>query len=81
MTSLFAGKRFGSINGFCMLGFGIGGALGPWLGGYIFDTMNSYTTAFVIVIVMLALSGVFLWVAAPRRVRLVEGKSPKTLTR
>ena len=77
LADLFAGKHFGSINGFCMLGFGVGGAIGPWLGGHIFDVMKNYTLAFVIVIVMLGLSSIFLWVAAPRRVRSVTGKVPK----
>lgn len=78
-ADLFAGKHFGAINGFCLLGFGVGGAIGPWLGGYIFDVMNSYTLAFRIVIVTLGLSCVFLWLAAPRRVRLVAGKVPKAV--
>ena len=78
-ADLFAGKHFGAINGFCLLGFGVGGAIGPWLGGYIFDVMNSYTLAFIIVMVTLGLSCVFLWLAAPRRVRLVTGKAPKAV--
>jgi len=81
IADLFAGKHFGAINGFCLLGFGIGGAIGPWLGGYIFDVMNSYTLAFVIAIVTFGLSCISLWLAAPRRVRLVAGKAPKVVTR
>jgi len=78
-ADLFAGEHFGAINGFCLLGFGVGGAIGPWLGGYIFDVMNSYTLAFIIVMVTLGLSCIFLWLAAPRRVRLVAGKVPKAV--
>jgi len=64
-----------------MLGYGIGGAIGPWLGGYVFDVMNSYDLAFVIVIIVIILSGIFLWLAAPRKVRLVAGKLPKAVAR
>ncbi len=80
LADLFAGKHYGAINGFCLLGFGIGGTIGPWLGGYIFDAMNSYTAAFIIVIVALGLSCILLWLAASRRVRLVAGKAPKAVT-
>ena len=77
LADLFAGKHYGAIFGFCTLGYGIGGAIGPWLGGYIFDVMGSYTLAFVVVIVTMGLACIFLWLAAPRRVRLVAGKAPK----
>jgi len=80
LADLFSGKHFGAINGFCLLGFGVGGAIGPWLGGYIFDVMGSYTLAFVIVIVTHGLSCISLWLAAPRKVRLVAGKAPKAVT-
>ena len=80
IADLFAGKHFGAINGFLLLGFGIGGAIGPWLGGYIFDVMNSYTLAFLIVIVTKGLACLSLWLAASRRVRLVPGKAPKAIT-
>jgi len=42
-ADLFQGRNFGSINGILMLGFGVGGALGPWLGGLLFDISGSYT--------------------------------------
>lgn len=79
-ADMFSGKHFGAINGFCTLGFGIGGAIGPWLGGYIFDATNSYTIAFIIVMIALALACTFLWLAAPRQVRVVIGKTPKAGT-
>lgn len=80
LADLFFGRHFGAINGFCLLGFGIGGAIGPWLGGYIFDATGSYNLAFIIVIVAMGLSCGSLWLAAPRRVRLVAGKAPKAVT-
>ncbi|GAH36067.1 unnamed protein product, partial [marine sediment metagenome] len=80
LADLFSGKHYGAINGFLILGFGIGGAIGPWLGGYIFDVRGSYTLAFLAVIVAQGLSCIFIWLAAPRRVRLVAGKAPRAVT-
>jgi len=76
-ADLFSGKHFGSINGLCLLGFGIGGVIGPFLGGYIFDVMGSYTLAFWIVIAAHGLACIFIWTAAPRRARLVAGEAPR----
>ena len=45
-ADLFEGPDFGTINGYNITAFGLGGALGPWLGGYIFDTTGHYTIAF-----------------------------------
>lgn len=49
-ADLFQGRSFGAINGLLMLGFGIGGSLGPWIGGIIYDTMGTYIPAFSIAI-------------------------------
>jgi len=73
----FGGRRYGAINGFFIFGYGIGGMIGPWLGGYIFDVSKSYDLAFIIVIIASIASCIFLWLAAPRKVRLVAGKAPK----
>ncbi|MBA7517281.1 L-lactate transporter [subsurface metagenome] len=70
-ADLFAGKHFGAINGFILLGFGVGGALGPWFGGYIFDVAGNYTLAFITTNMIIAASCAFVWLAAPRRVRLI----------
>ena len=51
-----------------------GGAAGPWLTGVIHDATGSYTAAWWIAIGCSALSGAAIWLAAPRRVRLVAGR-------
>ena len=38
----------GKIIGILQIGVYVGGAIGPFLGGLIFDTFNSYTIAFLI---------------------------------
>ncbi len=73
---LFAGKNLGSIIGFINTGFGIGGAIGPFIAGYIYDVTTSYIFAFVIVLVAaFSLIGL-MWLVAPRKIRLVAGKTP-----
>ena len=46
--NVFGLSNIGAIFGILEVGFGIGAAVGPAIGGIIFDTTNSYTTAFLI---------------------------------
>ena len=52
-VDLFAGKNFGIIFGLISIGHGIGGALGPWYAGYVYDRFGAYTPAFVMAFVAL----------------------------
>lgn len=70
-ADLFGGRGFGSILGFVNIGWGVGSGVGAWLGGIIFDQTNSYSLAIIIGIVLFAFMGLFMWLAAPRRVRRV----------
>ncbi|MFQ5913832.1 MAG: MFS transporter [Nitrospinota bacterium] len=69
-ADIFQGRHFGSIMGAMVAGFGLGGAFGPWLGGWIFDALQSYQAAFLVVAVTTCGSCLFVWLAAPRKVRL-----------
>jgi MFS family permease len=69
-ADLFRGRTFGLIYGILEAGIGIAGALGAWLGGFIFDKTQSYNLAFILVIVSLVMAGFFVWLAAPRKFRL-----------
>ncbi|MBI4285740.1 MAG: MFS transporter [Chloroflexi bacterium] len=73
-ADLFGGKHFGAINGMSIVGFGIGGFLGPWVGGLIFDTVQDYTLAFIVAGLGISMGSLSIWLAAPRKVRLVPGK-------
>jgi sugar phosphate permease len=75
LADLFSGRHFGAINGFFLLGFGIGGALGPWLGGYIYDVTSSYHIAFIFMMASMVTATALFWLAAPRKKRLVSGKA------
>lgn len=62
----FQGKNLGSIIGFMMLGFGFGGIVGPWFGGFIFDTTESYSAALMVAILVTCVACGFVWLAASR---------------
>ena len=68
-ADIFHGRHFGSINGFLLLGFGVGGIIGPWLGGYIFDETGSYNYAFLVMILTLVAASGLIWMVSPRRIR------------
>ena len=57
-----------------MFCFALGGALGPWLGGLLFELTGNYKAAFIIAGVLCGWAGVAFWVVAPGEVRLVPGK-------
>jgi len=69
IADMFQGKNFGRINGFIVLGFGLGGLIGPWFGGFIFDTTGSYSAALKIAIPIVCVAFILLWIAAPRKIR------------
>jgi MFS family permease len=66
-ADLFKGRIFGLIYGIVEGTMGLGGSIGSWVAGFIFDQTKSYRSAFVLVIVVCLLSCVFLWIAAPRK--------------
>jgi len=68
-ADMFQGKSFGIINGFITMGYGLGGIVGPWLGGFIFDITKSYSIALIIAILATCLAFTLLWIAAPRKIR------------
>ncbi|HEX2964931.1 MAG TPA: MFS transporter [Syntrophorhabdaceae bacterium] len=68
-ADLFQGKSFGLIYGINEAVIGLGSALGPWLGGFVFDQTGTYRIALLIAIGTSIASCPFLWMAAPRKVR------------
>jgi MFS family permease len=74
-TDIFQGPRVGATLGFVWFSFAVGGAIGPWLGGWIFEFSRSYETAFLTAIAWYAVAGIALWGASPRKVRRVPGQA------
>jgi len=66
MADLFYGRHFGGIAALLLTGMGIGGAIGPWLGGYVYDVTGNYRAAFILCMACFALACVATWIAAPR---------------
>jgi MFS family permease len=73
-TDIFQGPKVGAIIGSVWLSFAIGGFIGPWLGGWIFESTRSYLIAFVVAMVFYLIGCVALWCAAPRKARLMAGR-------
>jgi sugar phosphate permease len=73
-ADIFHGKHFGAIAGLMLTGMGIGGVIGPWLGGYIHDITGSYTSAFILCMAAFALSCTAFWLAAPRNAAKLNAK-------
>ena len=75
-ADLFQGRRFGLIYGILEGIIGIGGALGAWVAGFIFDVSQSYLWAFVLAAFVSISSCIFVWLAAPRKVRQARRVDP-----
>jgi sugar phosphate permease len=73
-ADLFHGRRFGLIYGILEGVIGIGAAFGAWVAGFIFDITGSYQCAFFLAASSTMVSCVFIWLAAPRKVRLAGKK-------
>ena len=63
-ADVFAGPHLGAILGVVQSGGGLGGAIGPYLAGWLFDVTGSYRLAFMAACVAVAGSAVAAWFAA-----------------
>ena len=74
-AEIFQGRQYGSIFG-TLMGLAIfGGAIGPWATGLAYDLTGSYAPGFYIAIACCLLSALSIWMAAPRKVRSVAGRT------
>jgi len=74
VTDIFQGQRVGAVIGCVWFSFAIGGCIGPWLGGWIFELTHSYQAAFIVTLSLYAVGCAAIWLAAPRKVRIVPGR-------
>jgi MFS family permease len=77
VTDIFQGPKAGSIIGLIWFAFALGGTIGPWLGGWLFEVHKSYVLAFGAGAVAIAASCAAMWLASPRKVRPVAGRRRK----
>jgi MFS family permease len=73
-AEIFEGPHYGSIFGTLSISLIIGGAAGPWVTGLIHDATGSYRLAFLLAIACCIISAAAVWMAAPRKVRVVPGR-------
>jgi MFS family permease len=74
-ADVFAGPHLGAILGVVQAGGGLGGAIGPFLGGWLYDVTGSYQLAFMAAAVAVAGSAVAAWFAA-RPARRAADREP-----
>jgi MFS family permease len=74
-ADIFHGRHFGAISGLLLTGMGIGGAIGPWLGGYLYDVSGSYKGAFVLCMICFGLACIMVWIAAPRNAARLRART------
>lgn len=63
---LFYGPSLGRIIATLSIEYGLGGALGAYLGGYFYDKMGSYFVPFLLSLAFISLGILGIWMAAPR---------------
>ena len=78
VAEIFEGPHFGTIFGTVMLAAVTGGAAGPWVTGVLYDRLGHYTAGFWLALAMCFVSAAAIWLAGPRKVRLVAGRAGKT---
>ena len=72
VADLFQGRYFGSIQGTIILGYALGGAITPWLAGFLHDRTGSYFTTLLMMVCSLLVSMVLMWLIAPAKIRPVS---------
>jgi MFS family permease len=65
-AQLFPGRRFGAIYGYLSVGNGLGGAVGPWFAGALFDLTGSYRIPFLLATLFCVAGSICFWLAQPR---------------
>lgn len=77
VAEIYDGPHYGTIFGTITVALIGGGAVGPWMAGAIHDATGSYRLAFMIIIGCCVVSAGAIWLAAPRKVRVVPGRMPR----
>ena len=72
ITDIFQGPKVGAIVGGVWFAFAVGGTIGPWLGGWLFEMSGNYFLAFLVATVLFPVACAATWLAAPRKVRRVR---------
>ena len=74
---VFQGRQFGAIFGCLNISATMGAAAGPWIFGVLYDQFGSYDHAFSLAAGLCVLGILCIWIAAPRKVRMVAGRAAR----
>jgi MFS family permease len=74
VLEIFQGRQFATIFGTVMVSLMAGSALGPWITGALHDARGNYELAFWIATALSVVAIAAMWLAAPRKVRVVAGR-------
>jgi MFS family permease len=74
VAEIFEGKSFGTIFSLTMTALIAGGAIGPFVTGLLHDWTGNYDIAWSLGIACSIVCALGVWLAAPRKVRMVAGK-------
>jgi MFS family permease len=77
LADIFRGRNIGTISAMMMTGMVVGGVIGPWLGGYIYDISGSYSAAFIIAMAAFIFGCISFWITAPRKGEILRAKLMK----
>jgi MFS family permease len=75
VSDRFSGPHFGSIVAVGLMGSAAGSAVGPWLGGRLYDASGGYTLAFLIAAGCGVIAGAAGWRARQLRTTAIAHKS------
>jgi len=73
-ADIYHGRCFGAISGLILAGLGVGGALGPWISGYLHDVWGSYDIAIYSSMASFILALITFLLAAPRKASKIRQK-------
>ncbi len=76
-ADLFQGRRYGEILGVVSLIALLGGGIGPWITGFLYDLTGNYRAGFWLAFALCLVSIFAVWMTAPRKRRLVAGQAEK----
>ena len=75
VAEIFEGPHFGSIFSLLMVSLIVGGAVGPWVTGVLYDWRAPTRIAFAVALGFSVLGAASIWFAAPGKVRMVAGRA------
>ena len=76
VADFFQGRYFGAILGTVVLGFSLGGAVAPWLAGFMHDKTGTYFSTFLILLGSSLMSILLMWLVSAFKIRpVVPGSS------